>query len=162
MNRPSPAPARPEDERWLRRAIELSRDARAAGDQPFGSLLVDDAGTVLAEALNTVVTDDDISAHPELKLAVWAGRNLEPDAAREVTMYTSCENCAMCSAAMVWSGLGTLVYALSGRSLIELQPAGGDSLTLSSPEVFARASRPVEIRGPALEEEAARAHAGYW
>lgn len=162
MSAPGPEPVRPEDEPWLRRAIELSRRARAAGDQPFGSLLVGPDGELLAEALNTVVTEGDLSAHPELELAVWAGRNLDPEAAGRTTMYTSCENCAMCSAAMVWSGLGTLVYALSGRSLIELQPAGGTSLALPSPEVFARSSRPIEVRGPALEAEARAAHAGYW
>ena len=124
--------------------------------------LVGPDGELLAEALNTVVTEGDLSAHPELELAVWAGRNLDPEAAGRTTMYTSCENCAMCSAAMVWSGLGTLVYALSGRSLIELQPAGGTSLALPSPEVFARSSRPIEVRGPALEAEARAAHAGYW
>jgi len=158
----APGPVRPGDEPWLRRAIELSGRARAAGDQPFGSLLVGPDGELLAEALNTVVTEGDLSAHPELELAVWAGRNLDPEAAGRTTMYTSCENCAMCSAAMVWSGLGTLVYALSGRSLIELQPAGGTSLALPSPEVFARSSRPIEVRGPALEAEARAAHAGYW
>jgi len=158
----APGPGRPGAEPWLRRAIELSRRARAAGDQPFGSLLVGPDGELLAEALNTVVTEGDLSAHPELELAVWAGRNLDPEAAGRTTMYTSCENCAMCSAAMVWSGLGTLVYALSGRSLIELQPAGGTSLALPSPEGFARSSRPIEVRGPALEAEARAAHAGYW
>jgi hypothetical protein len=29
-------------------------------------------------------------------------------------------------------------------------------------EVFARASRPVAVRGPLIEDEARAAHAGYW
>jgi tRNA(Arg) A34 adenosine deaminase TadA len=36
---------------------------------PFGSLLVGPAGDVLAEARNTVVTERDITAHPDLKMA---------------------------------------------------------------------------------------------
>ncbi|MBB4662327.1 tRNA(Arg) A34 adenosine deaminase TadA [Conexibacter arvalis] len=150
------------DLRWLRQAIALSEQARAAGDEPFGSVLVGAGGVLLAEARNTVVTDRDVSAHPELKLAVWAGRHLDPEVARLTTMYTSCENCAMCSAAMVWVGIGTLVFALSGASLMELQGAGHASLALSSREVFARASRPVAVRGPLIEDEARVAHAGYW
>ncbi len=150
------------DLRWLRRAIALSEQARASGDEPFGSLLVGAGGIVLAEARNTVVTDRDVSAHPELKLAVWAGRHLDPQVARLTTMYTSCENCAMCSAAMVWAGLGTLVFALSGASLMELQGPRHASLALSSREVFARASRPVAVRGPMLEAEARAVHTGYW
>lgn len=150
------------DEVWLRRAIDLSAEARRAGDQPFGSLLVDAGGTVLLEARNTVVTDNDLSAHPELKIAVWAAGNLDPQTARSTTMYTSCENCAMCSTAMVRAGIGTLVFALSGASLIDLQGATDRTVALSSREVFGRATLPVEVRGPALEEEARAVHSGYW
>ena len=111
------------DLRHLRRAIELSVRAREQGDEPFGSLLVGPDGTVLAEDVNTVRTDQDLSAHPELKLAVWAGRHLDAGTARATTMYTSCENCAMCSAAMVASGLGRLVFALDGAGLAEFRGA---------------------------------------
>ena len=74
------------DERRLRRAIELAAAAREAGDMPFGSLLVGPAGDVLAEARNTVVTERDITAHPELKLARWAARHLDAGTARNTTM----------------------------------------------------------------------------
>jgi hypothetical protein len=60
---------------------------------PYGSLLVGPAGDVLAEDRNTVVTERDITAHPELKLARWAARQLDPDVARQTTMYTSCQPC---------------------------------------------------------------------
>jgi tRNA(Arg) A34 adenosine deaminase TadA len=53
------------DEHNLRRAIELAAAARAAGDMPFGSLLVGPAGEVLAEDRNTVHSDRDVTAHPE-------------------------------------------------------------------------------------------------
>lgn len=52
-----------------RRAIELALSAREAGDLPYGSLLVGPEGDVLAEDRNTVVTDNDITGHPEMKLA---------------------------------------------------------------------------------------------
>ena len=85
------------DERHLRRAIELAGAARGAGDMPYGSLLVGPTGDVLAEDRNTVVTEQDITAHPELKLARWAGRQLDANAARQTTMYTSCQPCPMCA-----------------------------------------------------------------
>jgi tRNA(Arg) A34 adenosine deaminase TadA len=62
------------DEKLLRRAIELAAEARAGGNPPFGSLLADQDGGVLVEERNTTITDADISLHPELKLAVWAAR----------------------------------------------------------------------------------------
>ncbi|WSA74344.1 hypothetical protein OG930_44415 [Streptomyces sp. NBC_01799] len=66
----------PDDHTLLRRAIALAAQARAAGNPPFGSLLSGPDGTVLAEEHNTTLTDQDITAHPELKLARWAAREL--------------------------------------------------------------------------------------
>lgn len=110
------------EERFLQRAIDLAAAGRAAGEEPFGSLLVDAQGTVLAEDYNTVKADHDISAHPEFKLAKWASVNLAPQTAASVTMYTSCQPCAMCSGAIDRSGLGRVVYALSNQQFAQLFP----------------------------------------
>src|SRR6266851_10407864 len=114
-----------DDEDLLRRAIELAGRARAAGNPPFGSLLAGPDGTVLAEDRNTTITDADITAHPELKLARWAARELDPGAAAAATMYTSCQPCAMCTGAIERSGLGRVVFALSSQQFAELAPSGG-------------------------------------
>jgi tRNA(Arg) A34 adenosine deaminase TadA len=137
------------DERHLRRAIELAAAARAAGDMPFGSLLAGPAGEVRAEDRNTVVTEQDITAHPELKLARWAARQLDRDVARQTTMYTSCQPCPMCRGAIARSGLGRVVFALSGEQLQELRPPGGVSpdaaeVAYEGPALFAEARVPVD------------------
>ena len=137
------------DERQLRRAVELAAEARAAGDMPFGSLLVGPTGDVLAEDRNTVVTEQDITAHPELKLARWAARHLDADAARQTTMYTSCQPCGMCTGAIARSGLGRVVFALSSEQLDELKPAGAGSpdaaeVAYEGPALFAEARVPVD------------------
>ncbi|MGM1065728.1 nucleoside deaminase [Saccharothrix sp. Mg75] len=132
----------------LRRAVELAREARAAGDPPFGSLLVGPDGRVLAEERNTSVTDDDITAHPELKLARWAARELAPAVAAGTTMFTSCEPCGMCAGAIARSGLGRVVFALSGEQLNALKPGGGFPA--------------VPTEGPDLYEEARAAVEGYY
>jgi len=136
------------EETLLRRAVELARQGRAAGEAPFGSLLADAGGAVLAESWNTVLGDEDISAHPELKLARWAARNLDPETAAGATLYTSCQPCGMCSGAIDRSGLGRVVYALSGDQLDALKPGGG----------FPH----VPQLGPALPEEGRDAVAGYY
>jgi tRNA(Arg) A34 adenosine deaminase TadA len=132
------------DERHLRKAIELAAAARAAGDMPYGSLLVGPTGDALAEDHNTVVTERDITAHPELKLARWAARELDADVARQTTMYTSCQPCPMCTGAIARSGLGRVVFALSSKQLDELRPSG-----VASPD-----AAPVGYEGPALLAEA--------
>jgi tRNA(Arg) A34 adenosine deaminase TadA len=110
-------------ERYLRTAIEMATRNRAAGEAPFASLLVGADGTILAEDVNTVVADGDMTAHPELKLARWAASNLTPEAAAETVMYTSCQPCAMCVGAIDRVGLLRVVYGLSTEGLASLNPS---------------------------------------
>jgi tRNA(Arg) A34 adenosine deaminase TadA len=129
------------DERFLRRAVELAAHARAVGEAPYGSLLVSSDGTVLAEAWNTVASERDISAHPELKLARWAARELDPATAATTTMYTSCQPCGMCTGAIERSGLGLVVYALSNEQYARLKPeAGFPAVPQRGPALLAEAS----------------------
>jgi tRNA(Arg) A34 adenosine deaminase TadA len=134
-----------EDRAYLRRAIEIAAEAITSGDAPYASLLVDAQGTVLVQAHNTVQRDRDISAHPELKLARWAARELTPEAAATTTMYTSCQPCGMCTGAIARSGLGRVVYALSTEQLIELN-AGSDwpAVRQDGPALFDEARVPIE------------------
>jgi tRNA(Arg) A34 adenosine deaminase TadA len=134
-----------DEERFLRRAVALAAAGRAAGDAPFGSLLVGPDGTVLAEEHNTVLSDNDISAHPELKLARWAARELDPSTAAATTMYTSCQPCGMCTGAIDRSGLGRVVFAMSNEQLNELKPSGGfPAVPQEGPALFGEARVAVE------------------
>ena len=134
------------DERHLRRAIALASEGRAAGEMPYGSLLVGPEGEVLAEDRNTVLSDRDISAHPELKLARWAARELEPGVARRTTMYTSCQPCPMCTGAIARAGLGRVVFALAGEQLHALGAASPDAaaVTYEGPALFDEARVPID------------------
>ncbi|KAA2255969.1 nucleoside deaminase [Solihabitans fulvus] len=133
------------DEGFLRRAIGLAASAREAGNPPFGSLLVGPDGTVLAEERNTVLTDRDIAAHPEQKLARWAARELDAETAAATTMYTSCQPCTMCAGAIDRSGLGRVVFALSGEQLTGLKPpADPPRVLLEGPALFEEARVPLE------------------
>lgn len=128
------------DAAHLRRAIALAHDARAAGDGPYGALLVGPDGRVLAEDRNRAVTAHDATAHPELELARWAARELTPEVARGTTMYTSCQPCAMCATAIGYAGLGRVVYGLSTAQHDALRPPGEPA--------------PTRWEGPALHDEA--------
>ncbi|MFE9957318.1 nucleoside deaminase [Micromonospora sp. NPDC005299] len=134
------------DEDLLRRAIALAAHAVTLGDAPYGSLLAGPDGAILAEAHNTVRRDNDISAHPELKLARWAARELDPDTAARTTMYTSCQPCGMCAGGIVRSGLGRVVYALSTEQLIELNPQSGTwpAVAQDGPALFDEARAPID------------------
>lgn len=116
----------PNDEKYLRRAIELAREALNDGDEPFGSVLVDATGSVLFEDRNRV-KDGDATQHPEFAIARWAAQHLTPEERRACTVYTSGEHCAMCSAAHGWVGLGRIVFVASGQQLVDWRTSWGGS-----------------------------------
>ena len=153
-----------DDERHLLRAIELATAARAAGNHPFGSLIVGTSGQILLEAENTVVTAGDITGHAELNVVRAASMALGDGALRGATLYTSTEPCSMCAGAIYWAGIGRVVYALGSDTLAALiEDLSADlTLRLSCREVFARGGRQVEVSGPHLVEQASAVHAGFW
>jgi tRNA(Arg) A34 adenosine deaminase TadA len=135
----------PEDQQLLRRAIAIAAEAVTTEDAPYGSLLADDDGRVLIAAHNTVRRDNDITAHPELKLARWAAAELNPDEAAQTTMYTSCQPCGMCTGAIVRSGLGRVVYALSTEQLVEINPGSvWPDVLMEGPALFDEARVPID------------------
>jgi tRNA(Arg) A34 adenosine deaminase TadA len=104
------------DVRYLDRCVELATEALVAGDEPFGSVLVNADGTILAEDHNRVAGGDR-TRHPEFELARWAAANMTPVERAAATVYTSGEHCPMCAAAHGWVGLGRIVYATSSLQL---------------------------------------------
>jgi tRNA(Arg) A34 adenosine deaminase TadA len=133
------------DEGLLRRAIGLAASSVEKGHAPYGSLLAGPDGTVLAEEWNTTVADRDITAHPELKLARWAARELAPDVVATTIMYTSCQPCGMCYGAIQRSGLAGVVYALATEQLGELVPGSGwPDVPVEGPHLFDAARVPIE------------------
>ena len=153
-----------EHEELLRRAIAVARQAREHGNHPFGALLADPDGTVLLSAENTVVTGSDATGHAETNLVRLASAAYTTIELRELTLYTSTEPCAMCSGAIYWSGIGTVVYALAEAELYEMTGSDDNNPTLVLPcrTVFAAGQRSVVVEGPFPIDEARDVHAGFW
>jgi len=145
-------------EQFARQAIALARQARGAGNHPFGALLVVD-GEVVLTAMNSVNTDRDPTGHAETNLVAAALRELSPNQIGRAVLYTSCEPCAMCVGKMYWAGVRALVYALSAEDLAVL--AGPDFL-VPCRDLFARATEAVTVLGPLLADEARTVHVGFW
>ena len=104
------------DVEHLKHCLALAEEALKAGDEPFGSILVNENNEVIATARNRV-NEINTLAHPEIELAHWAAENLSTNERRHTKMYTSGEHCPMCAAAHGWVGLGELVYLSSAAQL---------------------------------------------
>lgn len=156
----------PEDEDHLRHAFRLAGEARARGDRPFSAVIVAEDGTILAEGLSTQGSGGGGTlAHSEMNAcqAVIAAAVPRPRL-RRATIYSSGEPCAMCAAAIFYTGLGRVVYGLSAAAILHLRNAQPHTagLGLACRAVLDTAAELVEVVGPALEAEGAVPHQGYW
>ena len=151
---------------YLQRAIEISREARAAGNTPFGALLVDKDGNIVLEQGNIEITAKRCTGHAECTLADRASHELDKEFLWGCTLYTTAEPCSMCSGAIYWANIGRVVFAMTERRLLELTGSNEQNPTFDLPcrEIFAKGQKNIEVIGPfpALEAEAAEVHRGYW
>ena len=153
-------------EYYLRRCIQISREARAGGNTPFGALLVDSEGNIIMEQGNIEITERICTGHAETTLASRASHAYSGDFLWTCTLYTTAEPCAMCAGAIYWANIGRVVYGMTEKRLLELTGSDEQNPTFDLPcrEVFARGQKDIQVVGPipAVEEEAAEVHQGYW
>lgn len=137
----------------LRRCVELAREALEAGDEPFGSVLVDSSGAVLFEDRNRVSTGD-ATRHPEIAISRWAATHLAPEERAAAIVYTSGEHCAMCSASHGWVGLGRILYVTSHRQLTSwLTEWGAPAVSPVAPLPITAVVPDADVAGPVPEFE---------
>jgi tRNA(adenine34) deaminase len=98
------------DEFYMRRAIELARQAEAAGEVPVGALIVRH-GEVIAEGFNRPISTHDPTAHAEMIALRAAAARSDSYRLSGTTLYVTLEPCAMCAGAMVHARVERLVYA---------------------------------------------------
>lgn len=153
-------------EDYLKRAIEVSRQARSHGNTPFGAILVDSDGNIVMEQENVEVTEKRCTGHAETSLAERASKEFAKDFLSKCTLYTTAEPCAMCSGAIYWANIGTVVYAMDEKTLLRLTGSNDQNPTFDLPcrEIFAKGQKDIRVIGPfeSLSLEAAEVHSGYW
>jgi guanine deaminase len=103
----------PDDETFLRRAIELSRIHQAAGGGPFGAVVVRD-GAIVGEGWNRVTATLDPTAHAEVVAIRAAAQRLQTFTLAGSVIYSSCEPCPMCLGAIHWARIEGLCFG-NGR-----------------------------------------------
>jgi len=102
------SPVTQEDERLMKLAIAQA----AEGDFPFGTVIVRD-GEVLMAGRNLGIQEHDPTAHGEMIAIRRFLAKYGPEKLKGTTLYTSGEPCAMCMGAIMWCGIGRLVFAAS-------------------------------------------------
>lgn len=96
--------------KFMQRAIELATEnVRSGRGGPFGAVVVKD-GVVVAEGMNLVTATNDPTAHAEVTAIRRACTALGSFTLEGCEVYTSCEPCPMCLAAIYWARCSTIYY----------------------------------------------------
>lgn len=100
----------PDDERFMRRAIELAcQGERRPGAAPIGCVIVHE-GRIVAEAHNETEARHDPTAHAEILAIRRAGEALGTIELRGAVLYSTLQPCGMCSMASIWARIGRIVF----------------------------------------------------
>ena len=105
------------DEKFMRRAIELSAQALdTPGARPYGAVVVKD-GKIVGEGLNQSAKNFDPTSHGEVEAVRDACRNLKTTDLSGAELYTSCEPCSVCVATMIMAGISPHVLRRIARAI---------------------------------------------
>lgn len=138
------------DRKFMKEAIELSRNAVLHGNEPFGAVLVRD-GEIVFKNENQIYTRNDPTFHAEAGLLRLFCEETSVTDLSHYTLYSSCEPCFMCCGAMVWTKLGRLVYAASDIDLCGLLGVQGAECAKT---VFENSDCNIEVSHGLLRDEA--------
>lgn len=115
---------------FIRHAVRLAVDNAAAGQLPFGAVVVRD-GQILATGVNTALRDRDPTAHAEVAAIRTACADLDVLDLTGSVVYSSCEPCVICQAVAATANVDRIVYAASAQSVPDLKyPAGAGNGSL--------------------------------
>ena len=138
-----------QDECFMREAIRLADESVERGGGPFGAVIVKD-GAIVARGANSVTLDNDPTAHAEVNAIRTACRSLGTFDLSGCTVYTSCEPCPMCLAAIYWAGISRIYFGNTRKDAA--------AIDFADDHIYNELSRPLEQRAipitPLLRNEA--------
>jgi tRNA(adenine34) deaminase len=102
-------PSLTEHEVWMRRALELAREAEESGEVPVGCVLVA-GGEIIGQGRNSPIEMLDPTAHAEMLALRQGAIAMGNYRLSDATLYCTLEPCPMCAGALVAARVKTLVF----------------------------------------------------
>ena len=82
---------------------------------PFGAVVVDKEGNIIANGNNKVLKDKDPTAHAEIVAIREACKVLNTNDLSNYILYTSCEPCPMCLSAIIWANIKEVYFGCTKK-----------------------------------------------
>ncbi len=140
------------DRRFMRIAIEQALEARRSGEPPFGAVLVDAKGRILAKRHDRVRRGRDMTRHAETDAVRAACRRRGADLAGS-TLYTTCEPCPMCFTAAWLARVSRIVFGSTRAEVIRSTGGKQRELAVTAAEMNRRGGSEVRLVGGVLRRE---------
>jgi tRNA(adenine34) deaminase len=144
------------DATMMARCIALARASGAAGEYPYGAV-ISRGGGVVAESINRVRQDGDVTRHAEVVAIGAAQKALDSVSLDDCTIYVNAEPCVFCCYAIRESRIGRVVYGLRSPHMggvSKWNVLADEDLWRAMPEVF---TPPPEIVADFMAQEAKEA-----
>ncbi len=137
------------DSEAMHLAIAKCREGIAAGQSPFGAAVLR-GDRIIACTHNTVWRGTDPTAHAEVNAIRQASAALQTINLSGCTMFTTCEPCPMCLAAIHWAKIERVVY---GASIADAQTAGFSELHIPAQEMVMRGGSNLIVEGGVCRDQ---------
>jgi len=149
---------------FILRTIKIAENALKKGNNPFGALLLSAENKILIEQENVEFTAKDCTGHAETALMRNASMFYSKEFLKTCKLVTIAEPCVMCSGAIYWGNVGTVVYGVSEYKLLELTGSNPLNPTFSMPcrNIFAAGQKKINVIGPICEKEIIDIIAPFW
>lgn len=101
---------------YMKLAKEMAQNGHRHGEGgPFGAVIVDEHGEIIAKGNNKVLINNDPTAHAEVVAIREASKKLGTYDLSNCVLYTSCEPCPMCLSAIIWANIKEVYYACTKK-----------------------------------------------
>ena len=96
---------------FMKIAKDCASHGMAKGEGgPFGAVITDKDGNIIAQGNNMVLANNDPTAHAEVTVIREACKKLGTYDLSGYILYTSCEPCPMCLSAIIWANIKTVYF----------------------------------------------------
>lgn len=107
--------------KYMKQAKENADKGIANGEGgPFGAVIVDSNGNIIANGNNKVLKDKDPTAHAEIVAIRKACKVLGTNDLSGYILYTSCEPCPMCLSAIIWANIKEVYFGCTKKDAADI------------------------------------------
>jgi len=144
----------------MKLAIEEALFGKKSGEPPFGGIIIDAKGNIIARAHDTVIKNHDLTRHSELDLIRKACHKRGRDLTGYIVICT-CEPCPLCFTAIWLAKVSTVIFGSYIPDVLKITNNKQRELNFSAKNMNAKSGKQIRLIGGILRKECAKLFKDY-